>query len=762
LSNFIAGPALWTLYNPIVMPATAIFTGYALSIGVAEAQIAFLVGLSGLIGIWQVVSFYIGRRIRNKPRFLRTLGPLEITIGSSAILMAFVPEQYRFTGIACCLVTAYLIGHTLSPMYSTWLSNVLPDEFRGGFMGKQMSATTIVAMAHLYLAGLWIDHMEESYYGFLTIFVIGWIGGLAGYVVICATRYPEIKPSPDEGSYARSLLTPLRNSSFRRLCLYLFTRLVPLQMASAFYGVYMINYLELPYSRIAIYTNLALFCMMLGYLGFGGLAQRYGSKPLLQILSVPVVVTPVLWALATKANAGWLLPLVFSINGIAFSGIFVSTVNLLFKLVPRGQENSAYFGAWMGVASIAGASGAFAGGVLRNTLPQELMLFGHSFNSIQAIFLLASLLFVIPFICAALIKEDAAASPKYLLGQFRGNLLSLAYNFAIYMVAREDETRAGAIRGLGRSGSPLALSRLLGALSHVSHHVRAAAARAIGEGRFAEAVDPLIEALEDEESDIRPEAAEALGKIGTEASIGPLLHALEDPDIRVRTSAVQALGYIATSQATEALLGLLYGPFDFNLFPALVDAAGRTNDLRIVEPALAGLKRLKKPVVRLQVINAVCRVLGEKNHFYRIATANKLQRATLREAMVQRVRRLLRGADLRDWEPYPELMGAVDEAIADLANDDDQSFARHCLKMAHLISSRESLPPQTEQAAYAIEGYLQDAPAELLGSEGVVFLIVCLTSLSRHLPRAGRANTKQQSQPGSNAPQSDDGSHRRA
>jgi len=736
LRNFIAGPALWTLYNPIATPAAAIFTGYALSIGVTEAQIAFLVGVSGLIGVWEVFSFYIGRHVENKSRFLLTLGPFEITAASAVILMAWVPEQYRFMGIACCLTTAYLLGHTLSPMYNTWLSNVLPEWHRGPFIGKQMSVTTIVSMVHLYLAGLWIDHMDESYYGFLTVFVLGWMAGLAGYAVLGTTPYPQVQPSAGEGGFARSLLTPLRNASFRRLCVYLVVRLIPLQMASAFYGVYMIKYLEMHYSSIAIYTNLALFCMMLGYLGFATLAQRYGSKPLMQILGVPVVGTAVLWSLATKQNAGWLLPVVFIVNGIAWSGIFVATSSLLFKIVPRGRENSAYFGVWMAVASVGSAVGPFAGGFLRNALPAETVVLGHSLNSIQMIFLLSAGLYLFALIFAALLREEAAASPRYLLGQFRGNLLSFAYNWALYMAAREDETRAEAIRGLGRSGSPLAVSRLLHALGHVSHRVRAEAALGIGEGKFEEAVDPLIQALEDEESDIRPEAAEALGKIGREESIGPLLHALEDPDMRVRVSAVQALGYVGTAQATEALLGLLQGPLDVNLFPALVDAAAQTNDLRVVEPALAGLTSLKNPVVRLQAINAVCRVLGEKNHFYRIATANDLQRAGLREAMMQRVRRLLRGADWQGWELYAELLQAVDQAIAALKDDRDEDFAAYCRRIAELVATREDLPLQSERAAYAIRTYLADAPQDLLPSEGVVFLIVCLTSLARHLPPA--------------------------
>jgi HEAT repeat protein/fucose permease len=736
LRNFIAGPALWTLYNPIAMPATAIFTGYALSIGIKEAQIAFLVGLSGLIGMWQAFSFHIGRRVTNKPRFLLTLGPVEITIASAAILMAFVPQQYRFMGIACCLVVAYLIGHTLSPMYSAWLSHVLPTEEQGPFIGKQMSATTIVAMVHLYLAGLWIDYTAESYAGFLAIFIVGWLAGIGGYVVLCRSNYPAVEAGPEDAAYGRSLGEPLHNSSFRRLCIYLVARLVPMQMGGAFTGVYMIKYLELPYSLIAIYTNMALFCMMIGYVGFGALAQRYGSKPLMQILGVPVIATPVMWALTTQENAGWLLPIIFVINGSAFSGIFVSTSNMLFKIAPKGKENSAYFGVFMAVAAIGAAAGAFIAGFLRDALATETVLWGLSFNSIQMIFLLSAGAFAVALITAALLKEDAAASPGYVLGQFRGNLLSLAYNSVVYMSAREDETRASAIRGLGRSRSPLAVERLLAALGHVSHEVRSEAALGIGDGKFEEAVDPLIAALEDEESDIRPEAAQALGKIGAEASIGPLLRALGDDDVRVRTAAVHALGHVHSSAATEALVEMLEGPFDLDLFPALVDAGARTNDLRIIEPALAGLKQVRTPVVRLQVINGICRLLGEKNHFYRIATANKLQRAALRAAMMTRIRRLLRTADLQGWERHPELMETVREAASALAGDREEEFAQQCGHLAMLIRCAEELPEVSERAAYAIETYLADAPAELLRSEGIVFLIVCLTSLARHLPRA--------------------------
>lgn len=731
LRDFIIATCAWSIYHPNAMPAGAVLSGFALSVGVSEAQVAFLVGLIGFMGAWQLVGSYITRGVGNKRRFAVSLGVVEVTASSCIILMYFVPEQFRFVGVAACLVLAYILGHTVSPLYQSWMSNVLPEGIRGSFFGRQLAYSTIVSMIYLFLAGRWIDHMDKTYTGFFWVFVIGWIGGLAGYAVLGRTPYPKVQQPAAEAGFAETIREPLGSRPFRMLCIYLLSRLIPMGLAGAFYYVYMINYLDLSYTVIAIYTNAALFCMMIGYLMFGNLAERYGSKPILVILAVPVLFVPAIWSMTTKETL-YLIPIAMVTNGICLSGIFVSTSNLLFKLVPRGEGNSTYFAVWMTVSAIGAATGPFVAGFLRDSLATQYQIADMSFTSIQVIFMIASALYVFPILLASVLKEDEAASPRYLLGQFRGNLLSFTYNYALYLVAREDRTRAEAIRGLGRSGTPLALKRLLRALGHVSHEVRAEAARGIGEGKFTEAVDPLIEALEDTHSDIRPEAAEALGRIGTERSTGPLMEALDDPDIRVRTSAAQGLGDLETPQAREALIEALRGDYDIEIFPTLVDSAARHDDLRLVEPAMDGLKRLSRPVIRLQVINGVCRVLGEKNHFYRIANADRLQRASLRETMLERIRRLFSESYLQNWEHYRKLREALSAAGEALAGDEHADFATASRTVADLMLTRSDLPARSERAAYAIRRYLEDAPEKRLADEGVVFLTVALTALARH------------------------------
>ncbi|MCE5216400.1 MFS transporter [bacterium] len=730
LRHFILCGVLWAVYGPNATPAGSIFSGFGLHIGLSDAQIAFLVSLSSLAGTSQLVTFYLTRAIRNKRLFMVLVGQLEITSASAIVLTGLLATQFRFGAVAVLLVTAYLIGHTVNPHFSSWLSNVIPENVRAPYIGRRMFAITVSSMIWLYVASEGVDLLPKPS-GFYLAFAVGWVAGLLGYWLLLVTPYPATEPSAG-ASFGKSLLEPMRNRDFRLLALFLCTWNVALSMAGALSGVYMIKYLGLSYSRIAIYTNITLALMMAGYLGTGALAQRYGSKPLTQIAIVPGLVVPALWAIMDKSNCGLLLPIACMLGGLSVSAINVALGSLLYKIVPSGVENSAYFANWTGLAALAAAIGPFLAGTLRNVLPPEVVLLGWQFNTLQAIFAASGVLYLFPLVLSAFIVEAAAASPRYVLGQFRGNLLGLAFSFALYSVARDNEARAEALRRLGRTKSPLALTPLVRGLRHVSHEVRSEAAKGLGEGQFAEAVEPLVEALEDKRSDIRPEAAEALGKIGHRAVAGPLLKALEDDDPRVRMSAALALGDVGGQDAQDALLQALRENVDPALFPTLVEAASHRPDLRIVEPVMAGLPQVSLPVIRMQVINGVCRVLGEKNHFYRLATADALERAGLSEPMMQRVLRLLtRAATLRkDWEALPE---PAKQAVEALAGDNLEAFTQHTRQIAEKVLAVPDAPPLAAHAALAICSYLDSMPESLAADEGVVFPIIAMTALGRSL-----------------------------
>ena len=759
LRNFTSIGVLWAVYGPNATAAGAIFAGFALSIGVTEPQVAFLVSLTALVGAWQLLSFYLTRRIKNKRLFAIGLGVLEITSASAVVLMALVAPQYRFFGMALLLVAAYLLGNTGNPTFNNWMSNVIPPEVRTRYLGSRMFAVTVASVLWLFVASRWLDLMNKSYLAFAVVFAVGWIAGLMGYGVLGRTDYPPLAQAEPEG-FARSLLSPLRNRPFALLMLYQITRTTSYMIAGAFYGVYMIRYLALSYSQIALYTNITLAMMLVSYLTTGSLAQRYGCKPIAQLLIIPAAAVPALWALASPTTYHWVLPLACFANGLTMAGLDVAVSSLLYKTLPGGEENSAYFANWNACVAAGAALGPFLGGLLRTYLPTSVTLAGHAFSTLQVIFGLSAICSLIPIVLTRFLREGEATSPLHLLVQFRGNLLSLAYNYALYSVAHKDGTRGEAMLGLGRSHSPLAVQRLVRGLNHISHDVRSGAAKGLGEGRFPEAVEPLVRELQDRESDIRSEAAEALGKIGaahdppgrdsqdeglgvgpgaTEAleAAGaahvPLVEALHDDDLRVRASAAMALGGLQTAESQDALLEALQQDFDHGFFPTVVDAASYGNDLRIIAPALDGLTKLEAPVVRLQVINAICRVLGEQDHFYRLATADELAEAGLREAMVHQVRRLLRRSRFGDEEQRIALAGFELRLEVALAEDQLLAFAEVARDVLQVVEAMREVPPVAHHAALAMQRYLEERSPEAPVEEMTVFLIIGLTALGRAL-----------------------------
>ena len=100
-------------------------------------------------------------------------------------------------------------------------------------------------------------------------------------------------------------------------------------------------------------------------------------------------------------------------------------------------------------------------------------------------------------------------------------------------------------------------------------------------------------------------------------------------------SAIRALADIGGEQA----LGVLYEAFLVNtdsiLLPTFVDSLSRLGDLRVIGPALKGMREFAAPVVRLQLLNAACRALGAGNEFYTLLSLDEL-------SLVQRLYRMQR------------------------------------------------------------------------------------------------------------------------
>jgi len=735
LRHFIISGSLWSVYGPNAVVTGSVFTGFALSVGVRESQIAFLAALTGFVGVSQALTFYWTRRVANKRRFCVALGFGEITAASlPAVVCLLLPTHLRFGAVAGLLLLAYGLGHTVSPVFANWMANVVPDDARATYTARRMFTITFVSAAYLLLASRWLD-LTSGNVRFLVVYGVGWLAGVLGYVMVGLTPFPPMVVEPTAG-YGRTLLVPLRERSFALLVAFMATWTLAMSVAGPFYSVYMLDYLKLTYTRIAVYTNVTLVSMLAGYQVVGPLAERFGCKPIAKILIIPAMSVPVLWMLSGRATYPLLVPLACLLSGFSVAGLQVAGSALLYQMVPPSRENSAFFAVLTGFTAFGASVGAASAGALRGWLGKSIVSLGPlELTPPQYVFLISGCVYLVPVLASHFLVEPEAETAVGMLGKLRGNLLGLAYNYVLFSLARESRTRAHALRGMARSRVPLVVPKLSASLTDESPEVRQEAALGLGEAKAVDAVPQLVRHLADEGSDVRAEAAQALGQIGDPSTIEPLRQALHDPDARLRCSAALALGEIGGADAQDLLMETLRGPLDRALFPALVDAAGRAGDLRTVSPGLACLPHFDSPVIRMQIINGVCRALGEKNHFYRLVHRHGVGRSSMTEQMMRRIVRLLHRAPGLSPAEQTELAGEARQAAGAIERDDFGAMAEHARTLAGRVKQLPHAGEVAQAAASAVRAYVDQVSLDRLRDEGAVFVVIALTSLARHIAR---------------------------
>jgi MFS family permease len=737
LRLFLYIGVFWSVYSQVAGVVTPVFTGFALSIlKVKESAIGTIASFAALAGLAQLFSLLLTRNIRRKSLFIIRVGFAEIiTVLSIVFIPLILPKHLWLGGLIFLITVGTVFGHLVSPVFQSWFATAIPQQIRARYLSKRTIVIYTTAIIFAYGAGRFLDAVG-GYKGFLWVFCLGMAAGIAGYVVLFKVPFPQMRSSPLRG-FLPSLVGPFHNQDFRRLLIFYITWVFAVWIGAPFYTVFMLRRIELSYSTIAILNNIQMVCFILGLRFYGEFIDRYGNKPILQILLVPRVLLPIMWIFNSKENF-ILLPVVMALTGFVTSGLLVAISNFLYGIAPQEEEKTGFFAAWAASVGLASCAAPIIGGRLVEWFkPVQFNIGPFPVGNLQMVFLVSAMLLVVPVFLLRKVREEKASSPGYVLGQIRrGNPFSFAYNFFLFSRVKGEQKRARHASAMGKSKSPMAVEKLMKAMDDLSPQVRSEATKALGETKQVEAIPHLAAKLNDSESDIRPEAAQALGKIRSKEGISPLLKALDDPDIRVRNSAIMALADIGDEEGKEHLFRQFSAPFNRFTFPNLVEALSKLKDNRIIPRTIMNLEHYNSPVIRLQILNAVCRVLGAKNQFYELLTQEELKQ-------VQRASKMLRDAQKQILAnpKFPlqfrrQLASSIEKIRYNFENEHHDQFLEDVRELFSIIHSQVAdVTRFSIDAALAmdyiraVQEFLLLKKTEDIKPQGVIFLIFCLKGL---------------------------------
>ena len=147
--------------------------------------------------------------------------------------------------------------------------------------------------------------------------------------------------------------------------------------------------------------------------------------------------------------------------------------------------------------------------------------------------------------------------------------------------------------GKGDTGGREGIYSLIEALGEqVEYEKRIRAVKVLGESRDPRAISPLIGCLKDPDPRVRRCCAEALLRLGSIRSVPAFTERLEDREESVftRKVAADALAKIRSYSAIESLVGRLLDPEEKEEIRVhAADALGRTGSLRAIDALEKGL-----------------------------------------------------------------------------------------------------------------------------------------------------------------------------
>ena len=654
------GPAVyWGIWMRLLAIGCPISVAFALHLGLSKEDIGVLVSVGTLMGLSQVVTSRFSQRVKRKRALMLLGGTGEMVFPFLLVGLVFLPSLSRgqlLMFYVPLIMLGALTAHVVSPLWQAMFVSLVPENIRGRYMAKRLLVVYLVAIVTGIAASRALDLARtgpgralDVTFGIL--FLIGLVTGIGGYLFTFFL--------PDATVPARTFLRvreivrlPFTRPQFGRFVVFSALWNAGLMMATPYYIPFMYDDLAMSYTSVGFLDGLNMAVYAGAYLVWGACIDRFGCKPLLQALAFLGVVTPLLYLANTPGNTDLLY--CGAVTGALFvSGGVLGATALLFKSLPKDEDTTPYFAVNMAFACIAAFCGTMFARlmlwVLRDT---EWTLIGVRMNNLRTLFLISSAVWCLPLMALMFVREEGAATLREFLRSFsRGNFASYLSSYMVFRFTENPLTRAQAALRMGRSRSPMAVSTLVAALDDPHPEIRSSAAFALGETRQVAAAYPLIDRLEDGESDVRTQAAEALGKIPHGPGMEPLFKALDDSDARVRISAIRALADIGGPGVLRRLRAQLDRPFDREEFPSLVEALSHLGDVAIVRPALASLGRFQRDVIRLQVLNCVCRALGAKNRLYRMLMAEDLRRPAQAGKVFDEVRADLRRAVLRQDSP---------------------------------------------------------------------------------------------------------------
>ena len=328
-------------------------------------------------------------------RYFSTFQLLALTFSLGALpwgLAGLLPSlsngrNAMFVGM---LVLGTLASSVSSVAWSSAISEVVPERISGRYFARRnliFGGWTLIAVM---TAGQIVEWQGDSLVAFASVFCAAGISRMLGLFFLTRMKFPAaVKERRSRGIAPTDLMSVLQNRNYLWLCAFVGLWGLMLNAAMPFYTVFLVEKLNLGIGTVVKLTTVASLGGLVTLKSWGRLADRFGNRPVLQVLAFIWAVTAMaMWGL-TRPGWIWHLYLGYFIVGAMTAGFQLTQFNLMLRLAPAALR-PAYVAVFLAATSLLTAFGPVLGGRLLNMMPEQIgQLFGKPVYSFHFLFVMA-------------------------------------------------------------------------------------------------------------------------------------------------------------------------------------------------------------------------------------------------------------------------------------------------------------------------------------------------------------------------------------
>ena len=372
------------------------FVYFGNAIGLTRFQWGLMGGISSWVIVAQIFSAKLTARIGRRKLIWFCFAISDRVIRSAGIFLALLLYINDLPGAGTVLIAgiclANLLGTMGAPPWLSWLTDIVPEEEHGRFIGKRAAWISLSTIIAVIPAGLMMDTVADEHKLTLVVALFGFatILGVADILIHGTIPEPPGFVENVRTSMLKDLIQPMKDRKFRPWLVFNAFWTFSMTLGGALSTLYFVDELNLKNNflgGIIVLTAFSLLGTLLTGKASGRLIDRHGVKRVLFGSHIVWSILPLFWLLAGPESA-----LLFIGLGSVFGGVSstagVNAGEKLMTRMPAPQLRPMYVAVSSTIGNFAGGFGVFLAGILLQVFERsDPILFSGSAAGFKILFL---------------------------------------------------------------------------------------------------------------------------------------------------------------------------------------------------------------------------------------------------------------------------------------------------------------------------------------------------------------------------------------